>query len=500
MDRRLSGNAAALVHRANILADLALVILLLNAMSILAALVLFYRRRVVNPLVKIARSLRELIESKEGASIGYQDDTSEVGDVARSIESYRITILELLEHLQSSESELRHINFLADTALELTKSGYWHVPLDGSGWYNSSERAARIFGDPPAPDHRYRLDHWTEHVIAGDEAAAKVTLENFSAAVAGTIPSYDATYAYKRPIDGRVVWIHALGHVVKDASGKPTDMYGVTQDITDFDRLRRENERLVRDESELARHRSVAQMVAGVAHEINTPLGIMNTAAGMITNRLSSPAMAVLGETPDGQMLLEDLVDASQLIARNVTRAHKLVQDFKKVSVNQITDVREKVKLADVIAETADLFRVGARKSRIEVAITNTLPDQVGEWTGYPGSLSQVLLNLLSNAQRYAYDEGAGGKIDIMVGGDDESGTYRIAVRDFGHGIPPENLPRIFDPFFTTGRGKGGSGLGMAIVYNIVTAQLKGAITVDSTPGEGTTVTFSVPRIVSSEN
>ena len=114
------------------------------------------------------------------------------------------------------------------------------MPLDGSGWYNSSERAARIFGDPPSPDHRYRMDDWAAHVREGDEAAAKVTAENFAAAVAGTIPVYDATYAYKRPVDGRVVWIHALGHVVKDASGKPTDMFGVTQDITDFKLLETE--------------------------------------------------------------------------------------------------------------------------------------------------------------------------------------------------------------------------------------------------------------------
>jgi len=265
-----------------------------------------------------------------------------------------------------------------------------------------------------------------------------------------------------------------------------------------MDRLRRENERLVREESELARHRSVAQMVAGVAHEINTPLGIINTAASMVTQRLSMPAMAALAETPDGQAIMEDLVDASSLIARNVTRAHKLVQDFKKVSVNQITDVRETVSLAEVVAETAHLFRVTARESRMEVAIINTLPDQSGEWLGYPGSLSQVLLNLLSNAQRYAYPESAGGNVEIALEPhpDDRDGMYRIVVRDFGGGIPPENLPRIFDPFFTTGRGKGGSGLGMSIVYNIVTVHLKGTIAIDSTVGEGTTVTLGLPRVV----
>lgn len=251
-----------------------------------------------------------------------------------------------------------------------------------------------------------------------------------------------------------------------------------------MDRLRRENERLVREEAETARHRSVAQMVAGVAHEINTPLGIIHTAADLITQGLASPTV--------DPATLEDLRDAGRLIARNVERAHKLVQDFKKVSVNQITDVKERVDLAEVVAETVHLFRVTCRQSPMEVAIVDSLPPGGGEWLGYPGSMSQVLLNLLDNARRYAYADG--GRVEVALAADGED--FRVQVRDFGAGIPPGDLPRLFDPFFTTGRGKGGSGLGMAIVYNLVTAHLKGAVSVESTVGEGTVVTVRVPRVV----
>lgn len=264
-----------------------------------------------------------------------------------------------------------------------------------------------------------------------------------------------------------------------------------------IDRLRKDNERLVRVESEVARHRSVAQMVAGVAHEINTPLGIVNTAASLVTRALSSPALMALGATPDGREVLDDLTDASALIARNVTRAHKLVQDFKKVSVDQITDSKERVDLADVVAEIAHLFRVTSRASPVDVVIANTLPDARGEWVGYPGSLTQVLQNLMSNVQRYAYAEGVGGPVEITLAleGSGASATYRIAVRDFGRGIAPQHLPRVFEPFFTTGRGKGGSGLGMAIVYNLVTVHLQGSVVIESTVGDGTTVTVRVPVI-----
>jgi len=265
------------------------------------------------------------------------------------------------------------------------------------------------------------------------------------------------------------------------------------------DRLRRENERLIREESELARHRSVAQMVAGVAHELNTPLGVVNTAANLIAQRLSAPALSgVAASSPAGQELVDDLAAACRLIERNITRAHKLVQDFKKVSVNQIADIRDCVILAEVIEETAHLFRVTARESRMDVVIVNALPDAGAEWTGYPGLLSQVLLNLLSNAQLYAYPGATGGRVEILIGLDPERAEerFQIAVRDTGAGIAPEHLPRIFDPFFTTGRGQGGSGLGMAIVHSIVTAQLQGSIIIESTVGHGTTVSLSIPRTV----
>lgn len=262
-----------------------------------------------------------------------------------------------------------------------------------------------------------------------------------------------------------------------------------------MDRLRRENERLVRDESELARHRSVAQMVAGVAHELNTPLGVINTAADLIGKRLAEPVMATVAADSEGSYILEDLRDAASLIGRNTARAAKLVQDFKKVSVNQITDVLESIALADLLAETAHLFRVSERQSRMEVAIENALGDV--RWVGYAGSLSQVLLNLLSNAQRYAYLSGVGGRVDILLDLDpDAPGRYRIRVRDHGQGIAAEHLPRIFEPFYTTGRGKGGSGLGLSIVYNIVTVHLKGSIRVESTPGTGSCFTVCLPHRV----
>src|SRR5437867_3053224 len=240
--------------------------------------------------------------------------------------------------------------------------------------------------------------------------------------------------------------------------------------------------RALQAEMEIAQHRSIAQLVTGVTHELNTPLGIISTAANLIKQRLTSDTMKTLAQALQAKATCEDIVEASALIERSITRAHKLVQDFKKVSVNQITATKERLKLVTAVAETVDLFKVSARQARLDITIRDTLPEQGTVWWGYPGSLSQVILNLLTNIQRYAYPDGTGGKVEIVLAADQggKDPCFRLMVRDFGQGIPPENLPRVFDAFFTTGRGKGGTGLGMAIVHNIVTELLTGTIAIES--------------------
>jgi PAS domain S-box-containing protein len=149
-------------------------------------------------------------------------------------EAYNCSFARDITDRKHNEAQLRLANFQADQALDLAKAGYWHVPLDGSGWYDSSTRAIEVFGDIPREDLRYRvMEDWFVNVEAGDKAAAERTLDNYTAAAEGRLPEYNSIYAYKRPVDGRIIWLHALGRVVKDAQGRPTDMYGVVQDITE---------------------------------------------------------------------------------------------------------------------------------------------------------------------------------------------------------------------------------------------------------------------------
>ncbi|HVT05381.1 MAG TPA: cyclic nucleotide-binding domain-containing protein [Thermoanaerobaculia bacterium] len=249
----------------------------------------------------------------------------------------------------------------------------------------------------------------------------------------------------------------------------------------------------VRTEMERERYRSLSQMVAGVAHEINTPLGIVNIAASIIADSLSSEAVSKYRSDPAMATMFADLQEASTLIQGNLARANKLVQSFKNLSVAQVTDQREQRDLGDIVDEIVTLFGPQARRAHLEVAIRR--PDTPLQWTGYPGFLGQILLNLLSNAERYAYPGDSGGKIDLVLKDALDEG-FRITVRDFGAGMSESDRSRVFEPFFTTGRSQGGTGLGMAIVHNLVTTALRGTIEIDSELGKGTTVTLTLPREV----
>ncbi len=257
--------------------------------------------------------------------------------------------------------------------------------------------------------------------------------------------------------------------------------------------------RILQAEMEAERHRSLAQMVAGVAHELNTPLGIVNTAVDMIEKRVQSDTLtAPLSDDQAAQKVMADVHEAAYLAMRNISRVHKLVQNFKKISVSQLTAVRETVDLPALVQDILELFKINARQAKLRIEVNDTLPDGQKGWSGYPGHLTQVLTNLLFNIERYAYPNQSGGAIEIGLKAEPERepAHFVLTVQDFGQGIAPENLSQVFAPFFTTGRGQGGSGLGLAIVHNIVTDALKGTIAVESTLNEGTTFTVTFPQVI----
>lgn len=248
-----------------------------------------------------------------------------------------------------------------------------------------------------------------------------------------------------------------------------------------YDAALRQN--LLRVEQEIDRVRSMGEMVAGLAHEINTPLGIVNHASSLISERLDS-------QEPDAK---DDIRAAAKLIRDGLAKANKLVSAFKNLSVNQISDVKTTANLRTLVDECLSTYSLKARASGLQIEVVDQLPAGDGQWEGYPGHFSQIMLNLLTNADRYAYPDGEGGEVRIVLASD--PGAYFVTVQDFGGGIAAENLPRVFDPFFTTGRHSGGTGLGLSIVRNLVTSSLHGDIQLESSPGGGTTIKLKIPRV-----
>ena len=252
------------------------------------------------------------------------------------------------------------------------------------------------------------------------------------------------------------------------------------------------------NQAESQRHRALAGMVAGVAHEVNTPLGISRTAVSVIRKSLAPFADGSSQVTGELREAAEDTISAVDLLERNILRAHQLVQDFKKLSAGQATDAKEHLSLSEVVAETVRLFSIQARHAKLEFSVETALPPGSDAWEGYRGYLSQVLLNLYTNIERYAYPGGAGGRVEVRIAATETGGvpSFTLTVRDFGAGIPADDLGRVFEPFFTTGRSRGGTGLGLAIVHTLVTSTLKGSVEVESTLGQGTRIEVVFPRSI----
>ncbi|WP_141100793.1 sensor histidine kinase [Roseateles aquatilis] len=238
---------------------------------------------------------------------------------------------------------------------------------------------------------------------------------------------------------------------------------------------------------------SLGRLVAGVAHELNTPLGNALTVVSALEDRWGKLDRMLTDNTPMRRSQLEDLVKDTRrgqdILHRNVQKAADLVKDFKQVAIDQTSDTRRDFDLAQVVEDVLVMVEPSFKHTPFRV-ITDLNPDL--RMSSYPGALGQVLTNLLMNALVHAFEGREGGQVQVSCQRLDAS-QVELTVEDDGRGMDASVVRRIFDPFFTTKLGKGGSGLGMHIVHNIVTNVLGGQIEVVSQPGEGTRMVMRLP-------
>jgi len=225
-------------------------------------------------------------------------------------------------------------------------------------------------------------------------------------------------------------------------------------------------------------------LVAGLAHEINTPIGVGVTAASLLLEKTT--AFAELFKTgalkrSDLEKFLEIAQQGSRITFTNLNRAAELIQSFKQVAVDQSSESRRSFNLTTYIAEVLLQLSPKLQPAQHQITITG---DPELTLTSYPGAFSQIVTNMVINSLLHAYESGEQGQITISVQQTESQLIFEYA--DDGRGIPPEHLSKIFEPFFTTKRGQGGSGLGLHIVYNLVTQKLGGTIRCESQIGNGT--------------
>lgn len=258
---------------------------------------------------------------------------------------------------------------------------------------------------------------------------------------------------------------------------------------------------LGKTQQELVRRDKLAALgalVAGVAHELNTPIGNSLTMASSMSERTA----ALRDDLKSGlrrsvlESYLEQAAAADDVVLRNLNRAAALVAGFKDIALDSGDSQRSRFVLGDVVAALLESVQSEVARQGLE------LIEDVDHWLemdSYPGPLTQALRHLIDNSLahgfggRHGRDGDASGSITLSAH-DGGKGDITITLSDTGVGIAPEHLPRIYDPFFTTRLGAGGSGLGLYITHNIVTGVLGGQIEAASTPGQGTSLMLRLPK------
>jgi two-component system, NtrC family, sensor kinase len=254
-----------------------------------------------------------------------------------------------------------------------------------------------------------------------------------------------------------------------------------------FDELTLMHDKLV----EADKMAALGGLVAGVAHEINTPVGTSITVASTLMEITTSLTELVnTGQLKRSALshYLETAQTSARLLLSNLNRAGELVQSFKQVAVDQSTagqrDFMVKHYLEEVVMSLSPQLKKTAQEIRVIGDDTLTI-------VSYPGILAQVATNLVTNSLLHAFTPEQPGQLQFNIR--QMFGQVVIEYSDNGSGIPADVISRIFEPFFTTARHKGGTGLGLHITYNLVTQKLNGTISVQSQAGQGTQFTIALP-------
>ncbi|WP_100642483.1 sensor histidine kinase [Alteromonas facilis] len=258
------------------------------------------------------------------------------------------------------------------------------------------------------------------------------------------------------------------------------------------------NRELIRTQNQLVESEKMSQigvLVAGVAHEVNTPIGVCVTATSILDDRLEALKLAYSSNQLSRSVMTDFIEQASncvEILNKNTERAADLIQSFKAVSVDQSSEQKRTFNVADYIDLILRSLHKELERHSVEVAVEGSSSCNIET---YPGALSQILSNLVLNAIKHGFNgEPTSSDRRIQIKFElNENKQLALTFKDNGRGVHKDALPKLFEPFFTTSRQTGGSGLGLSIVYNLATQRLGGSINCTSELGEGLCIVIVFP-------
>lgn len=421
------------------------------------------------------------------------------------------TYLDVSER-KAQERALQRERERLSNILKGTNAGSYEVNLQ-TGLVQINDRWADLTGHSREELSPLTLQTLTRLIHPDDlEPAQTVLVQHLK----GQVPYYRFEHRLKHK-DGQWVWVAAHGQVAtRTPDGRAEWMAGVYMDIAErkaaeqhIQELNETLEQRVAErsaqlnaamqtlhQSQEALARSAAKatlgtLVASVTHELATPLGNSLITASTCTDmakRLQAQADAGQLKRSDLTTFLTEVLEGGALIERNLHRAVDLVQNFKQVAADQASEQRRSFDLADVVKEVLDTLSPSLKRHTHRVLVD--VPDGIVV-DSFPGALGQVLINLINNAYLHAFEGRTGGTVCISAQA--QHGWVDLQVVDDGIGMSKELLSQFFQPFFSTKINRGGTGLGMTIVENLVKKTLGGTLEVQSSPGQGSTFCIRIP-------
>lgn len=424
----------------------------------------------------------------------------------RELEQYSRSLREEIRQRKHAQREIERFSLRQRMILENANEGFIELGSD------------RVIVDIN-PEMAHLLGRSANEIIGHkiyefvDSTSAERIREHMELRKIGLRSSYEVTLL--RP-DGSHVVCLVNGAPILDESGKKISSFAMLTDITQR-KLQEEEIRLINAELEqrVAQRTAALQqtlqmmqqaqeqlvqaekmaalghLVAGVAHEINTPVGVGMTAATHLQENISAfRALYVSGKITRTEMerFLSIVEEASSILVSNLSRAADLIGSFKQIAVDRASGDERVFALSEYIQEILLSLKPKFKHTNYHVVVD--CPKDITIY-GSPGAFSQILTNLVLNSLTHGFEGRETGTITIRV--HQTPHQIELEYSDDGVGIPQEHLSRIFEPFFTTKRGRGGSGLGLHIVYNLTTRTFGGRISVHSILGAGVTFTLTFP-------